>query len=142
MICVRKIDSIKNLRISCSSFRLLLATSSHAVRANISEYTALEKAIDQEVATTFNVQKETVRRSGAATNLRIARSATGTSQHSSATPAGKCNRRSHSMGRNRRSSLVAAADARIPPLRLLRESRAINSANLPVAIQDVTASHD
>jgi len=72
MKCVRKTDSIKNLRISCSSFRLLLATSSHAVRANIREYTALEKAVDQKVATTFNVQKETVRGSGAAINLRIA----------------------------------------------------------------------
>lgn len=50
----------------------LLATSSHAVRANTSKYTALEKAVDQEVATTFNVQKETVRRGDAATNLRIA----------------------------------------------------------------------
>jgi soluble lytic murein transglycosylase len=50
----------------------LLATNSHAVRANTSKHTALEKAVDQEVATTFNVQKERARKGGAATNLRIA----------------------------------------------------------------------
>lgn len=50
----------------------LLVTGSHAVRANTSKYTALEKAGDQEVVTMSDARKETVRRSGAAANLRIA----------------------------------------------------------------------